>query len=238
MAKLVNRIEVARIAGVSPAAITKAARLHFVSAVVGPMLDLDNFELVKWLGKKDRAGARLAERLLAPTPPPPSPRPGRPVSAPCEPAQQAALPPRPLPVGDAQLDDIERYADLTLRELTTLFGTSQRFGEWLKARKQMSDIREKDLRHDERIGRLIPREYVRVHVVSYLDTLQRRLLQDAAATLTRRVYAMARGGVPMEEAEVVVRDVLGKEFREAKQSIGMALREAVVEPDVEVKAAG
>jgi hypothetical protein len=244
MPNLVNRVELARIADVTPAAITKAAIVKFPGGVVGKLIDLNHIDVIKWLANKGDVGARMAERVLAPLPVAPVPRRGRPVSGASMAPQsgpdaqpQAALPlAQPLPAGDAALDDIERYADLTLRQLTTLFGTAIRFAEWLKARKSISDIREKDLRHDERVGRLIPREYVRTHVIAYLQTLQSRLLQDTSTTIARRCVDAVRGGMSVEEVEAMVRELLSKPIREAKAEVSRSLLQTPPAGEVEQKA--
>lgn len=125
---------------------------------------------------------------------------------------------------DTKPEDIEQYAHLSLDALTRKFGTATAFGDWLDARKRISDIREKDLKNDERAGRLIPREFVRTHVFSHIEAANRRLLQDAAATIARRLYAAAKSGTPVEEAEQTVRDIISSQLRPAKETAARSLR--------------
>lgn len=116
---------------------------------------------------------------------------------------------------------------MTLEQLVKKFGTATAFQDWLAARKRISDIREKDLKNDERSGRLIPRELVRTHVFSHIEVANRRLLRDAAVTIARRVYAAAKSGAPVEDAEQEVRDILTQQLRPVKETATRVLRGGV-----------
>lgn len=209
MPRPVTRSDLARMAGVRPCSITEAAAKWSPEARIGSRVDLDHPDVQRY----------LAIPRLRPTPRPetpavaqPSPTPVRPVPA----LQDAHL--------DTRTDDIERYAHWTLEALVRKFGTATAFVDWLDARKRISDIREKDLKADEREGRLIQREYVRTHVFGHLEAASRRLLQDAPATIARRLYAAAKSGVSVEEAEQLVRELISSQLRPAKDAATKALR--------------
>ena len=74
-------------------------------------------------------------------------------------------------------------------------------------------IREKELRNWEVEGKLIPRDGVRTHVFGAVEGANRRLLRDAPKTIARRLYAMAKSGASVEEAEQVVREIVGSQLR-------------------------
>lgn len=122
--------------------------------------------------------------------------------------------------------DIEGIEDLTLRELTARFGTTLEFKDWLDARKKVADIREKDLKNFETEGKLISRELVEHHVFGAIENANRQLLADSPKTITRRIYAMARSGAPLEEAERVVRDIISSQLRPVKATASRVLRNA------------
>ncbi len=81
MSLLLSRSEFARLAGVSPAAITKACRGPLSAASVGPRLDAAHPSAVEYLAQRDRVTSpepralssaeldaiadRVAERLIA-----------------------------------------------------------------------------------------------------------------------------------------------------------------------------
>jgi hypothetical protein len=216
MARLVSRGELARLAGVTPAAITKAAKKHFPDACVGVRVDLDAQTVVDWLAGKG----------VAPTPPPIldttspfAPTVRRPANA-----EHHAPEHRESPIEEVTWDDIERYAHKSLDWLVAKFGTATVFTDWLDARKRISDIREKDLKNDAMSGRLIQRELVQTHVFSAIEEANRRLLRDASTTITRRLYAAASSGTDLEEAEKMVREIISTQLRPVRDTAARVLR--------------
>lgn len=230
MSRLISRAELARLAGLSRMAITKVARTQLAGACVGPRIDLDHPSVLAYLAQK---GVTPPPPLAEPREPLPDPTPPSPSEAvPCPPAPALApplrlVPPpssRPPPPSDQDLD-IEQFSDMTLREIAERFGTATAFKDWLDARRKQVAIREKELKNWENERRLIPRDAVRAHVFAAIDGANRRLLQDAACTIARRLYAMAKSGTAVEEAEQVVRDIIGSQLRPVKDTAARALRE-------------
>ena len=151
------------------------------------------------------------------TPPPATP-------ATPKPNQGATPEAGPLRVVQYVVDDVAEIADLTLREIGRRFGTKTAFRDWLLALKQIEDIREKRLRNEQSEGSLIPREPVRAYVFGAIDAANRRLLSDAPKTIARRVYAFAKSGVPIEQAEETVREIIGSQLRSVKTQAAKVLR--------------
>lgn len=210
MEQLVTRSELARIARVTPGAITQAAARWDRGALVGPRVDLSHPDVQRYLARREVDQTRVAVQGPDAMPPPTV---LRPVPA----LHEAHL--------DTRAEDIEQYAHWTLEALVRKFGTATAFNDWLDARKRISDIREKDLKADEREGRLVSREYVRVHVFSHLEAANRRLLQDAPATIARRLYAAAKSGMTVEEAEELVRELISSQLKPAKDAATKALKD-------------
>lgn len=236
MANLVSRTELARLAGVAKPSITKAAVKQFPGACVGPRIDLDHPDVQRYLSGRARAptnpASPPAKAESAPTEVRPSTNPP-PASPPPRPAPAAKQETRRAPQADrapaleaheVTNEDIEAYAHMSLDALTRKFGTATAFTDWLDARKRISDIREKDLKNDERAGRLIPRELVRTHVFAHIEAANRRLLQDASTTIARRVYAAAKAGTAVEEAEQLVREIITSHLRPVKATATRVLR--------------
>jgi hypothetical protein len=222
MSRLISRAELSRLAKVSGAAITKACKHQLGPACVGRRIDLDHAATVNYLAGK---GAAPTEPLDPPknTTDRPTARRRKPGSA----ASHSPAPTAPIvsPLEGADFD-IEAYADRTLRELTEMFGTETKFKDWLDARKKIADIREKDLKNAETEGHLIDRELVKTHVFGAIDAALRKLLNDSPKTIARRLYSAANSGVPLEESERMVREIIGSQLKPVKVHAARALRDA------------
>jgi hypothetical protein len=238
MARLVTQSDLARLTGRSRQSISKAVAHRLKGALVGARVNIDHDSVRDYLVRAGVDPTMVALPAAAPASEPTAQRPSTNplLPLPSNPPANDAAPPAPdLPAEplasndeaahrDTRADDIERYAHMTLDQLMRKFGTATAFADWLAARKRISDIREKDLKNDERSGRLIPRELVRTHVFSHIEQSTRRLLQDAATTIARRVYAAAKAGLPVEEAENTVREIIGSQLRPVKASAARVLR--------------
>lgn len=234
MARLVSRSELARLAGVSPAAITKACKSQIALACVGKRVDLDHPAALAYLRSKGASappapaptatGARPKKAAAKPT----RARPETKNDAGAEPANRRRSTRKtklPEP-GELNADDDEDQLDLTLRDIYERFGTKTAFKDWLAAVKTIADIREKELKSDETEGRLIERELVKTHVFGAIEAGNRRLLGDSPKTIARRLYALAKSGAPVEEAEAVVREIISSQLKPVKTTAVRVLRNA------------
>jgi hypothetical protein len=122
------------------------------------------------------------------------------------------------------VEDVGSVADMTIREVIKRFGTVTAFKDWLTSLKAIEDIRERRLRNEEADGRLIPREPVKHHVFGAIDAANRRLLNDSPKTIARRVYALAKTGAAIEEAEQIVREIISSQLRPVKVQAARVLR--------------
>jgi len=213
MPKMVARAELARLAGVSAAAITKACKGQLRDACEGKRVDLEHEAVRRYLEGKGVRGDT--------TPDEPGPASEQASAVSGARAQRFVT-----SLEHLEQSDIDGMEDLTLRELTDKFGTVTAFKDWLDARKKISDIREKDLKNAEVEGTLISRELVEHHVFGAIENANRQLLSDSPKTITRRLFAMARSGAPPEEAERVVRDIVSSQLRPVKATAARVLRNA------------
>lgn len=203
-----TRSEFARRAGVSAAAITKACRAGGLlrEACVGDLVDIAHEAARAYLRGKGIVPPRASIREPDPAPP---------ESA--EPPENYDLP----EVGQsfrARYPDVSSCLDLPLRVIVDEFGTVKKFREATTARKEIAATHSQELKNAERTGELIEREYVEQHIFGALEELSRRLLSDAARTITRTIYANARSAVPLEVAEADTRSQLSSAIRRAKEN--------------------
>jgi hypothetical protein len=135
----------------------------------------------------------------------------------------------PIPHDDqifAVPEDIQAFADMTLRELVEKFGTDIRFLDWLKATKSIEDINEKRLKNAETKGELVSRQLVRHGILDPIESAHVKLLTDGAKTIARRATAMHGSGRDMEDIEKFVADQITSFLRPMKAKIARTLKNA------------
>lgn len=221
MARFISRSAFSRLAGVTPAAITIASRSELAPACDADRIDRDHDVAIAYLARHRDPDAQT------------KPRHGgkRRTSKPTAIGQKATIKSESLgaEAGEerpADPDDIERYANLTLREIAETFRTERRFRDWLDALKKIEDIRKTRLDNDETEGGLISRELIKTHVFGAIDAANRRLLSDAPKTIARRVYAAAKSSASIEEAERTIREIIGSHLKPVKATAARVLRGA------------
>lgn len=123
-------------------------------------------------------------------------------------------------------EDIQAFAEMTLRELVQQFGTDIRFLDWLKATKAIEDINEKRLKNAETEGKLVARALIKVGIIEPFDAAHIKLLTDGAKTITRRVTAMHDAKRDLDEIEKFVKDQITSFIRPVKAKVARALRSA------------
>ena len=121
--------------------------------------------------------------------------------------------------------NIEKFADMTLRDLVSKFGTDIRFGDWLSATQKIESINEKRLKNAVTKGTLVSKILVEKGVISPIDTCHRRMLTDGARSLSIRVAAMHDSGDDQKKIEKYIHDQLTSFIRPAKNKISKALRD-------------
>lgn len=236
MPRPASRVELSRIFGVTRAAITKQCKGKWAAACDGSRVDLDHPLIVAAALKK---GVDLGVPARAPTPtakergaggsaptkadvsgeiPPPEPTKRRPGAE-----KKPDLPTQPDDAGsESDLDFIAR----TLDPLMPRFGTGQGLKDWASGRNIVETVRGKMQVREIARGRLVPREFIEMHVLSLIEGTQQRLLTDTARSLTRDLYARARSGAPLEEAEKSVRLIIGKQLDGLKTKAAALIRNA------------
>lgn len=123
-------------------------------------------------------------------------------------------------------EDIQVYADMTLRELVRQFGTDTRFVDWLRAVKSIEDINAKRITNAEKQGELISRKLVQVGVIDVFNAAHLKLLKDGAKSITAGVISKHLSGGGTADIEHYVSDVLGSFIKPIKDKIKRSLKNA------------
>ena len=229
--RLVSRSELARLAGVSPAAVTKQCRPGGLLAAgcVKDRVDVDAPCVVAWLASKGRkpgppTAVRPASKKRGKPEPAPRTKPGR---RPAKTAKaHAARRPRKARAEPTLLDDLSKYDGLTLRQIFDRHGTERALKDLLEARSKIAAIQERELEMQRMRGELIPRELVKQFVFGAFDAGFRRILTDAIKTLVRRIHAGGQAGEQIEDGERLAGEILSSHIELAKQQAARALQNA------------
>lgn len=123
--------------------------------------------------------------------------------------------------------EIGSYLHLTLKQLVDLHGTKTALKDWVNIRKMLADTHKVELANAERQGQIISREFVQTHLIGLLEELSRRMIADASRTIVQRCYSLAKSDAPIEEAEAVVRGILGQNVKKTKDGIVRKIRRAI-----------
>lgn len=204
----VSKSEFARIAGVNASTVTRIAKTILKNSCIGNCIDTLHPDAADYLKKRNREDVA----------PPPKPR-GQAVvkerkkkAAAAEPAEEM------IP------EEISAFADMTLREVISRFGSDARFTDWLKALATIENIEDKRLKNAKARGTLINRELVARGVIDPIDSMHRQLMTDGARTIARRVTAMHNAGRDMTEIERFVTGQISSFIKPVKPKIERAMR--------------
>lgn len=226
MPRLISRSELARLANVSRAAITKACNTGRIATDPNGRIDLDSPDVVDYLESKGVDPTSLAVLAFQQPKKPTGPRPDLRVvsdddddSDDDEEPEDEDITPSPAR-NDVPLDEIY---DLTIREVVERFGTDESLVNYVKTLKIIEQTRWQRIKNEREEGRLIPKEFVKQHVLALIDGAFRGLLIDAPKTLARRLYAAAKADVPIEEGEATAKEINSSHIRAVKDRCRKAL---------------
>lgn len=121
-------------------------------------------------------------------------------------------------------ENIEEFADMTLRQIIHQFGSDAAFLDWLKATKEIESINEKRLKNATTKGDLIHKEIVKRGIIEPVETVFVNLLSDGARALATRVPAKAASGESTIDIENYISDYIGKFIKKAKADINKTLK--------------
>jgi hypothetical protein len=230
--KLITRADIARLAGVSKAAITQACRTKLRAACHEDLVDAEHEASASYLkAHRKRLPRSLATR--SPRSKRPDPKPARPKRTPTNlrgaGRKRKIEPPEDAPDAEApKLDEwgfCDAIQDLTAGEISQRYGSNRAYAIWLDAYQKQQRARELYLKNEQTEGALVSRELVLTHVFATLDVLFRRFLTDVPKTGAAEIYAQALSGASIERGESKLKDINEKQLKAVKLKILRALKE-------------
>jgi len=242
--RLISRAALARAAGVSKQAISKACKKDLKPACSGERVDLDHEAVTAYLaahGRKAPAApaAPAPQTDASPTPSPkrkatkadapPAPkknvggRPRKPTADPSDEDDDVGHMRPPPGVVEGSSEDLKGLTEL-LDPLVDRFGTDIRFSDWLSSLKDIELIREKRLKNGETEGGYISRELVKNFVFGALESFSKRLLGDASKAIVTKVANIVRANGSLEEAQRIAREEISKQLKPVKVTAARNLR--------------
>lgn len=120
-------------------------------------------------------------------------------------------------------ENIEIYADMTLREIYEKFGTATRFKDWLSAMKDITVIQERQLKSAQLQGKLVSRKAVHDFIVDPINSTHIKLLRDGSQTIAVRAKALVESGAEVAEIKHFVEDTIGSFIKPMKTRVSRAL---------------
>lgn len=230
----IKQAALAGMAGVSKQAISKRCKRDLAPAMVGDLVDLDHALVKSFLADRGRAAPAPARAPTKARKPP--------TSAPADPTGEPTdfLNDQPAPTAyrpDLAPDDPRRgftvgspedleYLGGLLEPLIRYFGTDEVCKNWMVALREKENIRAKRLDNEETEGQAIPREFVVVHILSFLEETNKRLLGDMPKTLVRRLFAMAHSGASAADGEREAREAVSSHLDAVQKKIAKTIRDA------------
>lgn len=214
---IITRTEIARLAGVDQAAITRACEKEnlLLNACVGKRIDKSHPDAIAYINRN-----RNKPKPPAPPPPPPhllninTNKDGR-LSK-----KDKAL---ESMTGDETRYEIpsnmSKFIDYTLGELILRFGTDVAFTDWLKSVKLIEEINKKRIENEVSEGKLITKDLVKRGVIDPINKSHRRLLTDGVKTITTKVTAMVKADVTEQECKNTIEDILQSFIKTAKDEM-------------------
>lgn len=235
--QLYSQIEFARMAGVSKQAVAKACKATLAPACKERRVDADHPAAIDYLARHGAGKPEPLDRAVRPRsaqgrPNMPTPAAESAHGAPDD-AASAATGASATPANDTkdpvrlvsrEVRNVHEIADMTIRQVVAKFGTVTAFKDWLVCLRKIEDVCEKNLRNAEKNGNLISANLVRTHIMGAIEFGNQRLLTDSPKTLARMLYAAAKSGVPIEEAELMVRENISSHLRPVQETAARLLR--------------
>lgn len=121
--------------------------------------------------------------------------------------------------------ELEKFADMTLREIIARFGSDYAFVDWLKATKEIEIINEKRLKNAQTRGELVHRDLIKRGVIEPIDSIFIKILSDGAKALSVRIPALHESGQTPGEIEKFISDHIGKFIKPVKSKISKLLKD-------------
>ena len=120
-------------------------------------------------------------------------------------------------------DNMQDFAELTIRQVVAKFGTDYRMVDYLRALKEIETIDANRVKNAKARGELVHKDLITKGVLEPIDSAHRKMLTDGAKTIARRAVAMIGAGRDSDELEKFIAEQLSSFIRPAKAIIKRAL---------------
>lgn len=218
MSRIITKAELARWAGVSRAAVTKACKGPLYDASDSKGVDVSHPLVREWLRAHD-----VQELPAEPDPVKPEPKkrtrkkPQAKTSPPKQPDPPPPPPTQPSTEMPYELRDLE---NMTVREVVMKFGSVDGFKRFVDSLKNIAEYKHRELRVRQQRGDLIEREKVAGLVFPLIDVAFARLVSDVPESVSKMVVARCEAGGPETTADVMalIRDANSRVLKNMKQS--------------------
>lgn len=229
--KLISKAELARVAGVSRTATTKASATGgpLADAVEGKKINIDHPTAIEWLAAKNVNAADVVAPVKKTTTPrkvrvakkktavkkkakPRAIEKEKKPATPTEPKQA------PITVGGYEIDGLE---DLTLREIVMRYGSIDGFKRYVDSLKSISDFNMRDMKMKTHRGELVSRDMVSNTLFPLVDVAYQRLVSDVPAATIQQIIARVESGGDdvVIDCEKIMRDAVSRVLKNTKNSI-------------------
>lgn len=216
----ITKATLAKEACVSRPAITKLCAGSLKPALIGQFIDIDHPLVIKYLNSKKKSKTVKVKKKAETTQKKPSKKES--VNPPVNPNDELEEPSH-----YSKDNNIKNIMDLTLRKILAKHGTEDRFKNWVDASKTIKDIQLKDLKIAKEKQDSIERVLVKNHIFGAIEDSNLRLLTDTPKTLATRIFAIAKAGGTIDEAEVLGRELISKQIKNIKATAIRILKKDV-----------
>lgn len=117
--------------------------------------------------------------------------------------------------------DPEQIEHMTLMQLGTRFGTRQGLLDYIKAIKDLEDIKAKRIKNARERGTLIPRDEVR-KMFSFVENAHSRVIADTPPRLSTSIFTMLDDETTKEDIEEMVRKQVSSQLKGVKEKVARA----------------
>jgi len=212
---VITRAEIARLAGVSGPALSKASRGRLKDAMVGKKMDAEHPLVVAYIDEKrsqQEDGTLENYRDAAKTRDAAKRKKGKP----------SVSVPEPMPT-----DEIQDLEQLTVQQVVARYGSSAKFKTYVDALKSLADYKNKELLTRTRRMELIEKATTASTLFSIVDLAFRRLVTDIPDGMVQQVIARVQsgGGHLEKDVRALIQEPISKVLKDAKTEITKKLKE-------------
>jgi len=232
----ISKSELARLVNVSPAAITKACNNQLKEAFDGKRIDLDHEVTKNYIKKKSEQNERKnaytqkVKKVKNDFNEEPEVYEFVKVDKKENSTGQRAAKENKKNVslditdnGTPIPQSLKKYLKYTIEEAINEFGTDYALVDFLRARKLIEDIEEKNLKNKERKKELVSVRLVKLGIFDPINTGFNQLLEDGSKSISNQVYNMVKSGSTKIEVRSFINEQISSYIKPVKNEMKKTL---------------